>query len=372
MKILITNPLLRKTFDLINILKIRFNDSDMIYAGDESLNKMKLIYGNVNLHKLSKDNFDLELNLISEKYKNETIIYIPIEEDTTIRFYNYINKFRNKNFKYKLPTLSKYNLSRDKDKLNMFCETNNIPCPKYYSEIDIKQNNYTLPLILKPINGSGSKGIKYIFSKNDLVIDSINFKSNFIQELLNNPRDIKAGFFLCEQGNIVSFYSHQRIRTFPEKGGVSVFSKSNSNIKIRRAGSEIIKKLNWSGFIMIEFLEDNITKEYKIIEINPRLWGSILLSEFNNSNFIYSYVKLCKGETIEEGDVLNNKYIRWIFPFDIIFFLKNPQNPIKFFSKNHNTCYINFTYSSFYRSFKFILLTYFDFQKIKQKLLNGE
>jgi len=372
MKILVTNSLLRKTFDLINILKNRFNDDDIIYAGDESLKKIRLIYGKVNFHKLSSDDFDLDLNAISEKYKNESIIYFPIEEDITIKFYNYIKIFGIKNFKYKLPTLTTYNLSRDKNKLNIFCESKKISCPKHYSEIDIKQKNYNLPLILKPINGSGSKGIKYITSENDLVFDSIDFKSNFIQELLDNPKDIQAGFFLCNQGEIVSFYSHQRIRTFPDQGGVSVFSKSNLNKEIRKTGSDIIKKLNWSGFIMIEFLQDTITKKYKLIEINPRLWGSILLSEFNNSNFIYSYIKLCKGEGIEEVDVLTNKYIRWVFPYDIIFFFKTLQNPIRFFKKDKNTCYINFTYSSFYRSFKFIVLTYFDFKKIKQNLLNGK
>ena len=372
MKILITNCLLRKTFDVLNILKIRFNDDDIIYAGDESFIKIRLIYGKVNFHRLSEYNFDNDLNSISKKYKNESIIYFPIEEDITIKFYNYIKKFGNKNFKYKLPTFSTYNLSRNKNELNIFCESKKISCPKYYSEIDIKQKNYQLPIIIKPINGSGSKGIEYITSNNDLDIDSINFKSNFVQELLDNPKDIQAGFFLCDQGEIVSFYSHKRIRTFPDNGGVTVFSKSNLNKEIKIAGSNIIKKLNWSGFIMIEFLQDTVTKEYKLIEINPRLWGSIILSEFNNSNFIYSYIKLCEGEKIEKDNVLINKYVRWVFPYDIIFFLKNIQNPIRFFVKDNNTCYVNFTYSSYYTSFKFILFTYFDLKKIKQKLLNGK
>ncbi len=372
MKILITKPFLRKTFDLINILKIRFYDFDIIYTSDESLNNLRLIYGNVNLHKLRKDNFDLDLSLISKKYKNETIIYIPIEEDITLKFYDYIKKFGDGNFKYKLPSLFDYSLSRDKNKLNIFCEAKNIPCPKHYSEADIRQNNYTLPIILKPISGSGSKGIKYFFSKKEINLDSVDFKSNFFQELLNNPKDIQAGFFLCEKGKIISFYSHVRIRTFPEKGGVSVFSKSNFNLEIKKAGGKVIKELNWSGFIMIEFLQDSISKEYKLIEINPRIWGSILLSEFNNSDFIYSYIKLCKGEKIDKVKVMTDKYIRWVFPFDVIFFLKNLQNPIKFFAKKKNTCYINFTYSTFFKSFKFILLTYFDFKKIKKKLVNEE
>tara|TARA_B100000886_G_scaffold340459_1_gene310182 strand:+ start:896 stop:2014 length:1119 start_codon:yes stop_codon:yes gene_type:complete len=372
MKILITNCLLRKTFDILNIVKIHFRDNDIIYTADEYLIQIKLIYGKVNFHKLSEDNFNKDLNIISEKYKNESIIYLPIEEEITVKFYNFIKIFGNKNFKYKLPEISKYNLSRNKNELNIFCEINKIPCPKYYSETDIKQKNYTLPLILKPINGSGSKGIKYINSESDLIFESINFKKYFLQELLNNPKEVQAGFFLCDKGKILSFYSHKRIRTFPEHGGVSVLSKSNCNQKIRNAGEKIIKKLNWSGLIMIEFLEDFDTKEFKIIEINPRLWGSILLSEFNNSCFIHSYLKLCMGKSVKKQKVLVNKKIRWIFPYDIIYFFKNPQNPFKFFTKDENTCYINFTYSSFCKSFIFILLTYFDYKKVKQKLLSGK
>ena len=372
MKILVTNSLLRKTFDLVNILKNRFNHNDIILVGDESISRIRLIYGNVNFHKLSTNNFHLDLNFISQKYKHESIIYLPIEEDNTIKFYNYIEKYGQKNFKFKLPSLHTYNLARDKNKLNIFCEAEKISCPKYYSEIDIKEKIYKLPLIVKPINGSGSKGIKYIIKENDIVFDSVNFKLNFIQELLDNPKDVQAGFFLCDQGDIISFYSHKRIRTFPERGGVSVFSKSNLNMEIRNAGSEIIKKLNWSGFIMIEFLQDTVTKEYKLIEINPRIWGSILLSEFNNSDFISSYIRLCNGEKIKEVDVLIDKYIRWVFPYDVFFFLRNLQNPIRFFRKDKDTCYINFTYASLLGSFKFIALTYFDPKKIYLKFLNGK
>lgn len=371
MKILVSNLLGRKTFDLINILKVNYNDGNIIYAGDISRRKVKIIYGNINFHLLRDDYFDEDLNNISAFYKGESIIYIPVEEDITIRFYNYIKRFGEKNFNYKLPSYDTYHLSRNKNELNVFCEENLIPSPKYYSEKNIKEGNYNMPLILKPINGSGSDGIKFIKSQTDLKIEGLDFNINFIQELLDNPKDIKAGFFLCDEGEIISFYSHERIRTFPEQGGVSVFSKSNSNLIIKNAGSKIIKKLNWSGFIMIEFLEDLTTNEYKLIEINPRLWGSILLSEFNNSNFISSYIELCRGIKIKNNVVLTNKYIRWIFPYDIIYFMKNPKNPFIFFKKNTDTCYINFTYSTFTRSLKFILFTYFDYSRIKKKILNG-
>ena len=372
MKILVTNCLSRKAFDLINILRRTVHRSDIILASDGSLRKMAVLYGRDHCHQLRIDNFSADLNLISERFTDEEIIYIPVEESITLMLYKYVEENGKRNFKYILPPLKTYKLSRDKKKLNSFCEDANIPCPKYYSEEAIKEENFQLPLILKPRIGSGSDGIKYIQSEKDLAFHSIDYKKYFVQELMNNPREVEAGFFLCDQGKVLSFYSHQRIKTFPAQGGVSVLSVAKVNQKIKIAGSEIIKKLNWSGLIMIEFLKDNLTKEYKIIEINPRVWGSILLSEFNNSKMISSYLRLCEGARIIEGTVSTDRYLRWFFPYELLLFFKNPRLSFKCFRKRSECCYVNFTYSDFFKSVRFIILTYFDLGIIRRKLFYGK
>ena len=72
---------------------------------------------------------------------------------------------------------------------------------------------------------------------------------------------------------------------------------------------DLIKQTNYSGFIMIEFLFDVNKNKYYVIEINPRPWGSILLSEFCNSNMIYSYLNY--DNMISK---VNIYYIKWILP----------------------------------------------------------
>ena len=372
-KILISDPLLRKTFDVVNIILTKVDIDSLVFIcyDKNSLNKTKKIYGTTNLHYVRQDRFEEDLYVVSQKYYDYKIIYIPIEESTTISFYEFIKKNSKKNFLFYLPKVEDFNLSRNKDDLNKFCENNKIPCPKYYSEKQIIEGDFEFPIILKPINGSGSNGIKFIKNLNDLSSFKIDYKNNFIQELLNNPKDVEAGFYLCSEGEIISFYSHERIRTFPEQGGVSVFSRSSHNTEIFNAGAKIIKELNWSGFIMIEFIKCNKSKEYKLIEINPRLWGSFLLSEFCGANFISNYISLCKGDKLEKKIFVKEKYIRWIFPYDLIYFLKKPENPFKFFKIKDDTCYVNFSYSNLIKSFRFILFSYFDYKKIKQKIFNG-
>ena len=372
-KILITDPLLRKTFDVVNILLSKVDIKSLVFLcfDNNTLKKTKNIYKSYNLHHVREECFSEDLYTLSKEYEDYKIIYIPIEESTTINFYDFIKKYGNQNFLFMLPHINSFNLSRNKDELNRFCELNKIPCPKYYSEKQIKERNFELPIILKPINGSGSIGIKYLKKLNDLTSLEIDYNNYFIQELLNNPKNVEAGFFLCSDGKIISFYSHERIRTYPNQGGVSVFSKSTFNKKILNAGSKIIKELNWSGFIMIEFIKCNKSKEYKLIEINPRLWGSFLLSEFSGANFVSNYMSLCSGDKLEKNNLVREKYIRWIFPYDLIYFLKKPKNPFKFFKIKDDTCYVNFSYCNLMKSFRFILFSYFNYKKIKQKIFNG-
>ena len=367
MKILISNTLTRKSFDVINILLIHFSNTELIFGFSKSEKlKMKLIYRTVNSELLRKDeNFFSDLDTISEKYKHEDIVFIPVEEETTLQFLKYINKFGERNFKFYLPDLKFFNLSRNKNELNIFCEKNEIPCPKSISEKEFYSKKFDFPIIVKPKNGSGSNGISFVHNNQDLDNININFERDFIQELLPNAKNVEAGFYLCQKGEIISFYSHKRIRTYPETGGVTVFSEFKIDEKIRQSGAKIIKKLNWSGFLMIEYIFDKRDNQYKLIEINPRLWGSILLSEFSGANFLKSYVNSSLNIKNININYKKNIYIRWFFPYDFIYFFKNIQNPINFFKLNKNTCYINFTYSNPIKSFIFIILTYFNFSKIK-------
>ena len=60
---------------------------------------------------------------------------------------------------------------------------------------------------------------------------------------------------------------------------------------------------------MVEFLYDIEQKSYYVIEINPRPWGSILLSEICESNLMDSYLTY-------DSSVVKVKecYIKWLFP----------------------------------------------------------
>ena len=116
--------------------------------------------------------------------------------------------------------------------------------------------NY-LPLIAKPKIGSGSRGIFLLNSNEDIINFKkkiLNKKDYLVQEKIANGLNVEGCFLLCKDGEIINYYTHNRIRTFPRTGGVTTHSKINKNVKLLNASKELILQLNYSGLLMIEFL----------------------------------------------------------------------------------------------------------------------
>ena len=131
---------------------------------------------------------------------------------------------------------------------------------------------------------------------------------------------------------------------------------------------------------MLEFMFDDISKEYYLIEINPRVWGSFMLSEYCGASFIDSYIKATEHEInqkfsrIKPNDtkITEGKFIRWVFPWDIYLLFKKKITFKDFFHFDKSkTCFINCTGSSIIRSFFIHMYYIFDksiFIKFIQKI----
>lgn len=373
MRILISDIENRKTFDIVSIARLHYPASQLILGGNETGFLLKRIYGKIVL--LRTDEYagfeqDLKAIIASEQ---EAIFYVAVEEKTTALFYEYLLNHPADASKLVgfLPAQEHFVISRNKYLLNQFCAEHDIAVPEIiaFDRIEALKNNFT-PLIYKPKEGSGSKGIKLIKTAEDLdgIIPDDNF---FLQRFVGNGINVEGGFYLMNKGELVSFYSHKRIRTYPPEGGVTVYSQTVDNVAIRDAGAKLLKALNWSGWAMVEFIYDEVENKYTVIEINPRAWGSILLSEFNNADFFRKYIALGTGSTIENKAINYNTYIRWLFPWDVILFAKKKGKISGFWKFNRKqTCYIGFTYASWWRSFLFIFYSVFDLGHLK-KVLKG-
>ena len=116
----------------------------------------------------------------------------------------------------------------------------------------------------KPLKKTSGRGIKKITFKEDVVF----------QQGIDG---IGIGFeALCDKGKVLCSFMHQRIREFPIAQGSSTSRYGMFDSAIYGFSIDYIKKSGWTGFIMLEFKRNEDT--FYLIEVNPRVWGSIQLA----------------------------------------------------------------------------------------------
>ncbi len=368
--VLITDLSTRKSFDLANILTQKginillcddLKGADQIMLESAYRKKCEL---------LRKDtNFSDDLSKILQNHSDIKIVYFPIEEDTTLLVYNFLKQHQYSNFYHNLPLQKSFDTVRNKGIFSKFCLHKNLAVPKEY-DFQTLLNMDDLPeeLILKPKNGSGSVGIRFLDTKEDLLAcQRLVIDDYIIQQRLKNPKDVEGAFFLFDKGKYISYYGHKRIRTFPPEGGVSIYSKCECKPELEKLGVKLLEKLEWSGLAMVEFLYDPDTDSYKIIEVNPRLWGSLMLSEFCGSNMIENYCLTALQKPLQDSCIQEDRYIRWFFPWELLAYVKSRASIPNFwhFDTEH-TCYINVSYTTYWHSFLFTLYNIVNPAKLKR------
>lgn len=371
--ILVSDSFYRKDFDIISMIMAKFPNHKLMLGVKEasfwSKLKVALCYGLghkvVKLDTDNKEQYIQDLHKVAETFKQDTIIFVPNEEFTTDHFVDYVSKYGSEGFRFCLPSAEEYKRFRNKNDLNTYCLENGLPAPKKFNPQETDSFEY--PVILKPCIGSGSEGIIRLQNAEELTTEIkqlLQREPYVVQELIPNGKDVHGVFALVQNGNVLGIYGHQRLRTSPEEGGVTVFSKLHCDEMLMKQASKFLNVSKWNGLIMLEYLFDAKDGVYKLIEANPRLWGSIMLSEYGGAKLLENYLHLCFDEHLAKTE-LRESYIRWFFPMDIIAYIKK-KGKINGFWNFKNTCFINWTYARFDRSLWFVFFSIFSSHNINK------
>jgi predicted ATP-grasp superfamily ATP-dependent carboligase len=184
-----------------------------------------------------------------------------------------------------LPPEKSLEIALNKVNLNVL---NNITGVNYpYSKLvtslnDIIDLSKTHTIVIKSDNESIAKFDPiYIEKESDYNFQSIQYLLDSKNKLLVQEKvtGIGRGFFcIAREGKIYTFYMHERIREIPVTGGSSTAAKSIYCHQMDEISKNIVKYLNWTGPLMIEYKYDNVNDKYHLIELNPKFWGSLDLS----------------------------------------------------------------------------------------------
>ena len=144
-------------------------------------------------------------------------------------------------------------------------------------------------------------GVQFVTPDDDLDYESVVAEMGhvpMVQEYV--PGDAEHGFFaLYDRGDPVAKFQHGRVRSWHYAGGASVFREAVAIPELERAGTRLLSALDWHGPAMVEFKRDPRDGRFKLMEVNPRFWGSLPLAIRAGVDFPYRYYQLARGEPFE-------------------------------------------------------------------------
>jgi len=225
---------------------------------------------------VSKNNLQKDLIHIIETHKID--YFFPVINDSLSKLWR--NKNLLKNTLNYLGDIKSYEILNDKLKLYELARKLEIKVPVKYENIESAQ----LPYVIKPTNLSSAKGVVFVNTVKDIPQET-KFDQLIIQQYIEG---YGVGYsFYCNDGVIQNGYGHRRLAEYPVTGGSSTYREGFKSDDMINISSKIVRHLNYTGFAMFEYKLTNQNEIY-LIEVNPRIWGSINQGLKNGVNYFES------------------------------------------------------------------------------------
>ena len=237
------------------------------------------------------------------------------------------------NCKCAVPTFSVFNVANDKQLLMELCKKHGLPHPRT-ERVTVDTMSEVVeyvgfPSMIKPNISAGAKGIVKVDNQAELesklpgIIEK--FGPSTLQEYVHQSGHYyNVMMYRDRQGEISAYTIIKIMRFFPLKGGSSCYCQTVEHDYLLDACKKTLDLLGWTGFADFDVLEDAVTGELKIIEINPRVPSSLQASSAAGVDFAKIIMADEFGLPIPKFTYKVGKEIRW-FGLDVMWFLMSKQ-----------------------------------------------
>ena len=185
-------------------------------------------------------------------------------------------------------------------------------CPKSFHELEEKALEIGFPIILKARRGMSSNFVYIIKDIESLKQSYLKFASDTHSclndgKVIDNSRPILQEFIpgkqlhdgtvYCENGEAILVTSQIRLMTHPLEMGGGIFNKTTFNADIHKTMEKLACEMKWNGVLEADFIYDPVKAEYKLIEVNPKFWGTNYLTTAAGYNYPLYCIKRIFGES---------------------------------------------------------------------------
>lgn len=106
---------------------------------------------------------------------------------------------------------------------------------------------------------------------------------------------------LCRDGTPLASIVARRTRQFPmEFGRFSTYVEVVDEPRVIEPAVRLLAAIRFTGLVELEFKRDSRSDQYKLLDVNPRVWGWHTLSRRAGVDFSYLLWLLVRGERIPE------------------------------------------------------------------------
>ena len=186
-----------------------------------------------------------------------------------------------------------YEIAGDKEKTMDICMRNNIPCPFTLESVskkeDILDAAISFPIVMKPRVGYGAIGFKRIETKEQLatILQNMNESISdyvFQEYIPQNDLQYECAMFIDDNNEVKTSVVFSKNRWFPVNGGSSTLNITVERPDIIEYCSKLLKLINWRGPADIDLIQDSRDGLAKVMEINPRVSGSVRIAFLAGTN----------------------------------------------------------------------------------------
>jgi len=208
------------------------------------------------------------------------------------------------------PELSSIEMVDPKDRFALFCEEHRLPAPatQILAPGDFREtppDDATLPIIAKPTDGVGGRGVERLETQEDLAA--------YLREadpespvLLQEPVDgvDYCASFVAVRGELIGLVVYRNVTQFPIKSGAGAIRETVDPEPFRAATKALARITRWNGVAEIDFRwngEEGV--QPKMLEVNPRYWAGLFHSTASGVDFPWIAYRLAAGLAVDHSDV---------------------------------------------------------------------
>jgi len=212
---------------------------------------------------------------------------------------------------YPISDASTLQVLEDKWSFAQLVDRLHIPAPKTALLTDlshIDRLSIPPPVVIKPVDEGGGHGF-HVFNTLDDLIRHVESDAPYsdlpliVQEFV--PGDWTGCNILASQGEVLAS-TIQKNYSFEE---IDFFENKN----LLEISKIIVEKTNYTGVAHFDFILDDETTNFKILECNPRFWNSTFASKWLGVDFVELGIDLaferCPRHNLHFNTGLNKKFL---------------------------------------------------------------